>query len=343
MMDKYNVYTVQDFLDDLEFIQFVKYPDSNHSTFWKKWRAENPPNAQAYDEAELYLRSILQISRIEPTVEFTNNLFNEIEIGITTNLKIKRIKSMRLWSATAAAVLVFLGIAWYYQSLIVVKTGNGVLKTVVLPDSSIVHLNANSSVSYHRAWKWISKRKVYTTGEVLLEVKHTNKDASHIMSYDRFTAYTGDVAIDVLGTKFNLKNRDNHITVSLLNGRISLYNITRPYEVKILQPGDIVIQGPGGFHELTRDLKQVKHTTSWTEKNLIGENLSIPDLIKEFHYMYGKEIVVTDSVLLNNKIDGRISLRSEESIIYTLANILRASIRFEKDTIYLDPKKENNY
>lgn len=342
-MNKYNIYTTQDFLDDMDFVHFVKYPENNHSNFWNQWRAGDPPNGQDYDEALAYLQTLFQISRLEPSVEFASSLFNEIEIGIATNQNRK--KSIRLWTAvsSAAAVLLILGISWYYQSLIVIQTSSGVLKTVVLPDSSVAHLNANSSIAYHRAWEWLSKREVYTTGEVLLEVKHTNKDKSHIKENERFTAYTGDVAVDVLGTKFNLKNRDNQITVSLLDGRISMRNINLSGSTRILEPGDIVIQGPNGFQQLNRSLQKVTHLTSWTHNTLIGENLAIADLIKEFRYLYGKEIVVQDSTLLNNKIDGRISLNSEESIIYTIANILKARIRFEKDTIYLDPKSESNY
>lgn len=338
-MEKYNSYTTQDFLDDLDFLQYVKYPDSDNVHRWEQWRASNPSNEQAYNEALFYLRNLLKISRIEPSLEFTNALFDDIEIGILRNRKIRYIG---LWSSVAAALLFFLGSGWYYQSLIVVETGSGVLKTVILPDSSTVQLNANSSISYHRAWNWMAKRKVYTTGEVLLEVKHTNKDESHIDDKDRFTAYTGDVAIDVLGTKFNLKNRDNQITVSLLNGRISLYNVNTPGQVMILKPGDIVTQGTTGFQELNNNLQKVTNTASWTEKTIVSENLSVADLINEFRYMYGKEIIVKDSLLLKNKIDGRISLKSEESIIYTIANILKASIRFEKDTIFLDPKSETD-
>ena len=82
----------------------------------------------------------------------------------------------------------------------------------------------------------------------------------------------------------------------------------------------------------------MQETVAWTKKTLIGEDLAVSDLVDEFRYIYGKRIVVSDTALLKRKIDGRVFLKSEESIIYSIANILQANIRVKKDTIYLDPK-----
>ena len=340
IMEKYTNYSTQDFLDDLDFVRFAKYPDRDDFGNWKVWRATNPENAAAYDEALAYLRALYGISRIKPSQLLADNLFQDIERGIAGNRKKRKNQIIRLWAAVAAvaAVALFVTAGWYYQSMIVIQTGSGVLQTVVLPDSSTVQLNANSSVAYRRAWKWLSKREVYTTGETLLEVRHLNKDTTDIRKGERFMAYTGDLAVEVLGTKFNLKNRDHKITVSLLEGRIALRNLKHAGETKILVPGDVVVEGSQDFQNLNANRKSAQESISWTQKTLTGENLTVADLTNEFRYLYGKEIIISDPALLNRKIDGRISLNSQESIIYSIANILKANIRMEKDTIYLDPK-----
>lgn len=339
-MEKYTSYSTQDFLDDLDFVRFAKQPDRDDLGNWHAWRAGNPENAAAYDAALAYLQTLYGITRIQPDPLFADHLFRDIEQGIAGNRRKRRNHIIRLWAAAAGAAAVALVVtaAWYYQSMIVIQTGSGVLQTVVLPDSSTVQLNANSSVAYRRAWNWLSKREVYTSGEALLEVRHLNKDTADIRAGERFTAYTGDLAVEVLGTKFNLKNRDNKITVSLLEGRIALRNRKYAGETKILAPGDVVVDGIQGFRKLNADKKAAQQKVAWTQKTLTGENLAVADLINEFRYIYGKEIIVSDTALLNRKIDGRISLNSQESIIYTIANILQANIRIGKDTIYLDPK-----
>lgn len=340
IMDKYTNYSTQDFLDDLDFVRFARQPDQDDVGNWKAWRSGDPKNAAAYDEAFAYLHALYGIERIKPSQLFADNLFQDIERGIAGNRKKRKNRIIRLWTgaAVAAAVAVFVTAAWYYQSMIVIRTGSGVLQTVLLPDSSTVRLNANSSVAYRRAWKWLSKREVYTTGEALLEVKHLNKDMADIREGERFMAYTGDLAVEVLGTKFNLKNRDHKVIVSLLEGRIALHSLKNAGETKILVPGDVVVDGSQGLRYVRADKKAAQQTVSWTQKTLIGENLTVADLTNEFRYVYGKEIIISDPALLNRKIDGRISLNSQESIIYSIANILQANIRMGKDTIYLDPK-----
>ncbi|MDQ1149730.1 FecR family protein [Sphingobacterium zeae] len=341
-MEKYTSYRTQDFLDDLDFVRFVKQPKRDDVFNWKAWRAGNPKNAASYDDALAYLHALYGITRIRPDQEFTDDLFEDIERGIAGKRKKRRNQIVRLWAAAtgAAAVALFITLSWYYRSMVVVETGSGEFQTVLLPDSSTVQLNANSSIAYRRAWNWLSKREVFTTGEVLLEVKHLNKDTSAIREDERFTAYTGDVAVEVLGTKFNLKNRDNKITVSLLEGRIALRNSKHLGETKILAPGDIVEADIEGFRHLSAGKKAAQQAVGWTQKTLTGENLTVADLTNELRYVYGKEIIISDPALLNRKIDGRISLASQESIIYSIANILQANIRMEKDTIYLDPKEE---
>lgn len=339
-MEKYTNYSTQDFLDDLDFVRFARQPHRDDFGNWKAWRARNPKNAPAYDEALAYLHALDGITRIKPSQLFADNLFQDIERGIARNKKKRKNRIVRLWAAAAAvaAVALFVTAGWYYQSMIVIQTGSGVLQTVVLPDSSTVQLNANSSVAYRRAWKWLSKREVYTTGEALLEVRHLNKDTTAIREEERFMAYTGDLAVEVLGTKFNLKNRDHKVIVSLLEGRIALRNRKHAGEIKILVPGDVVVDDIMGFQNLNANRKSAQESISWTQKSLTGENLTVADLTNEFRYLYGKEIIIGDPALLNRKIDGRISLNSQESIIYSIANILKANIRMEKDTIYLDPK-----
>jgi hypothetical protein len=59
-------------------------------------------------------------------------------------------------------------------------------KRITLPDNSLVTLNANSSISYHRAWAWQNIREVWVSGEVYLNVTHLNTDPTHIKTRKSF-------------------------------------------------------------------------------------------------------------------------------------------------------------
>ncbi|PRD52027.1 FecR family protein [Sphingobacterium gobiense] len=340
-MDQYDVYTTQDFLTDLDFVKSVKYPDHAEARRWAAWRAAQPPNAAAYDEALFYLRGILGLERLVPTQLYADQLYMDIEEGIEKSRRDKKRKMRRLWvyRISAAAVLLCTGLFWYFTSLITVTTGNGEIQMVQLPDSSVVQLNANSSIVYRRALMWLDNREVRVTGEALFDVKHITTGSFLLSPAPAFIAYSGDIAVEVLGTKFNIKNRDAKTTVSLLEGKIALRNVNLPDEVKVLEAGDVATYAERNVPEIEKNAEAVAQASAWVEKNLVATNLSVEELIDEFRYIYGREIVVTDTTLLKTRIDGRISLNTAENVIYSLANILQANIRLDQDTIYLDPKK----
>ncbi|PRD46947.1 FecR family protein [Sphingobacterium haloxyli] len=340
-MDQYNVYTTQDFLTDLDFVKSVKYPDHAEARRWAAWRAAQPPNAAAYDEALFYLSGILGLERLVPTQLYADQLYMDIEEGIEKNKRNKKRKVRRLlvYRITAAAVLLCAGLFWYFTSLITVATGNGEIQMVQLPDSSVVQLNANSSIVYRRALMWLDKREVHVTGEALFDVKHLAMHTSLPSSAKTFIAYSGNIAVEVLGTKFNIKNRGQKTIVSLLEGKIALRNVSHPGEVKILEAGDVATYAEHSVPEIEKNAAAVAQASAWVEKNLVATNLSVGELIDEFRYIYGREIVITDTTLLKTRIDGRISLHTAENVIYSLANILQANIRIDQDTVYLDPKK----
>ncbi len=339
-MGKYCDYTIFDFLDDPDFMSHLKNPDLDSALTLRDWRASNPPNAEAYDNARLVAERLLSVARIIPSDQFTDALYADIDTAIASRAETrKRIRRYaRIGSAAAAFVGFFLGILWYVQATVTISTGNGEIRSATLPDSSIIHLNANSSVTYRRAWQWFDRREVYTTGEVMLNVKHLNVDPSKKAASGLFTAYSGDLAIDVLGTTFNIKNRDNSITVSLLVGKIKLRDRNAPTDIRTLVAGDEVQYQLGRLSQVLPVGEPVRQSTSWTSRNMVAVNLSVAEMIQEFRHLYGQEIVVRDTALLNKRIDGRVSLSSRESILYSLANILEARIETKGDTIILNSK-----
>ena len=307
----------------------------------EKW-VNKSSNLSNYVEASRILKSILAAERFEPTSEFSTALFGDISRVIQNNQQRRKTKARMfvITGLSAAALLIFFTTWWFYTSLITYTTGNNEILTVELPDHSIVRLNSNSSLSYRRAWKWIGQREVHTTGEAYFEVVKSRKSSSHGKP-NSFRSYSGGVVVEVLGTKYNVRNRAGIVQIALIEGAIKVKNIRNVNDLEqILKAGE-TIQYDGEFlRKHTYNKETVKKAKTWISKNYVFENLSVDELIKEYSYIYGKHIVLSDSLLLNRLIDGKVSLKTEQSLIYSLANILAADVRISKDTIYLDIKDE---
>ncbi|MEQ8686763.1 MAG: FecR domain-containing protein [Imperialibacter sp.] len=80
-----------------------------------------------------------------------------------------------------------------------------------LPDSSRVILNKGSKLEYD-AESWATERRVSLTGEGFFKVKPAS----------RFVVATSDGEVTVLGTSFNVRNRDQYFEVRCFEGKVAV-------------------------------------------------------------------------------------------------------------------------
>ncbi|MFT3948517.1 MAG: FecR family protein [Agriterribacter sp.] len=97
----------------------------------------------------------------------------------------------------------------------VVVSLNGERKKVQLPDSTIVHLNSGSRLSYNNDFGK-GNRQVWLSGEAFFQV---TKDAAH-----PFLVNTDRMTVKVLGTVFNVKayNTKEDIETTVVEGRVEV-------------------------------------------------------------------------------------------------------------------------
>lgn len=113
--------------------------------------------------------------------------------------------------AAAAAILVT-GTYFYLNSLdTAVSTAYAQNKEIILPDNSKVILNADSKVTYSEK-KWNDNRNITLEGEAFFKVAKG----------ERFTVATKAGDVTVLGTQFNVENREDFFEVTCYEGLVSV-------------------------------------------------------------------------------------------------------------------------
>jgi len=342
MMEKYNHYSAEDFLDDDDFIRHVKYQRPEDVGQWNDWLSSSPPNEEAYKEAFVCLSAMLSVVRIEPEPQAGRQSWLILERQIGTLERQRRGRRLvRMFAAAAVACIgLVLASYWYYQAQVSVVTGYGEQRQVVLPDHSTVTLNANSSLTWYRAWNWRHGREVWLTGEALFKVEPGARAGAAGGSgnpAERFTAYAGDLSVAVLGTTFNIRQRRGRIMVSLLSGKISITNRSRPGPSLILQPGDAA-NSDGTAVQVSRIVRLTSQPQAWVDHKIMASGMTVQDIIDNYEDIYGYHIVLGNPAQAAKKIDGTLSLETEDGVVNMLANILNAYIHREGKTIYLRPK-----
>ena len=121
------------------------------------------------------------------------------------------------WVKYGVAAAVLLLAAWIFypnQNAVQFKTAMGERTEGILPDESTFVLNAESELTYN-AKTWASERELSLRGEAFFEVKKGSK----------FKVETPDGAVEVLGTKFNVRSRANALEVTCQSGKVAVINL----------------------------------------------------------------------------------------------------------------------
>lgn len=125
----------------------------------------------------------------------------------------------------AASVLIFAG--WYLSqwsgSTVVYQLAKGEKTEGILPDGSTFILNAESSLSYNKN-NWSKNRTIKLKGEAFFEVKRGHT----------FKVETPTGAVQVLGTKFNVRSRAETMEVRCHSGKVAVFSEDKKSEEILL-------------------------------------------------------------------------------------------------------------
>ncbi len=330
----YTSYNTEHFLDDADFLRYIKHNNPVDVAFWNNWQSATPENLNSFREAKIQLQLILSDQPKIGENNFRNQLLKDINIAIDNLDQTKRRKTIRLiWtSGIAAGLLVIAFTSWFFLSTVTVKSNFAENHSVYLPDGSEVQLNANSVLTYARAFKWKARREVYLSGEAYFRVKHININPDQIKKGELFVAITNGAKVEVLGTEFNLKDRHNKTTIALIKGKIQVSS-NKTGKSYIMRPGDFIDFDHKGNR--VENATGLNNQTAWLSGKIIVNQTSVNEILREFEDLYGYKVILDSPALGNKKIDGAISIKSEESLLFTLKNILNVDIKKEGKTIYL--------
>ncbi len=272
----------------------------------------------------------------------------------------------------AAVVVVTAGITWGVfglhqnrslrrQSVQVIRVPAGSVATVLLPDSTKVWLNAESSLTYDPAVFGKKSRDVTLTGEAYFDVTHNRKK--------QFVVNASTIRIRVFGTRFNVKAYPEDATVetTLEEGKIELEKISgkkaagktppvilKPEQRAVLvkNEGRLLLSdvippekpGDDGSREisvksgkiLVADKVDTRVYTSWKDGRLIIRGEPLEHLAKKLERRYDVHIVFRDNEAGSLRFTGILENETLEQVLYAIQ--LTSPIRYTIDhkTVYLE-------
>lgn len=221
-----------------------------------------------------------------------------------------------VWRSVAGVLLIGL-LAFFFKETLLYKTYRadyGDTRTVRLSDGSVVDLNANSTLRVSRWMNWQTVREVWVTGEAYFSVKSTA---------DRrcFLVHTPQLNVEVLGTKFNIKDRDKSAKVVLQEGKVRVRCNEKDKGIALLEnTGEVAELNIESDKMVTRRVDPSFHTV-WKEKKLKFEEAYLSVVLESIREYYGVDIISSDTALLQRKFSGTLPNDNLDIILRSLKNI----------------------
>ena len=196
-----------------------------------------------------------------------------------------------------------------------VESPRGSKLKLSLPDGTSVWLNADSKLLYDNNFG-INNRDVTLCGEGYFEVSK-NKNLP-------FQVVSDDIKVEVLGTKFNVKNypEDPNIKVALLEGSVMLYD---SLESTILKPNQIA-QYDKQNKKTTLKTIAAENTSAWINGHLYFDEENMETIALALERAFDVNITIKDETLKKMIFYGDFIIESNN--IDEIMNIMAATNKF---------------
>lgn len=287
-------------------------------------------------EGQRVLEKIMEeeASGLKLTVKHEPNykhILSDIHLVIeqSTQKKPRIIPLYRRWHSVAAAASFVLAVAAWWMlgqpaDMELHETAYGETSVIELYDGSTVTLNANSTL---KVATLSDKREVWLEGEAFFEVEEVTYEDEKV----KFVVHTREVDVVVVGTTFNVQNRNDKTQVLLNSGKVWLENSIDKLE---MEPGELAETNRQG-RILKKEVPNADTYLAWKENKLVCRNTSLQEITEVIYHRFGYTTKFADDSLKALSVTGTLPLYQITLLTEALQESLDISIQPEGQTLLL--------
>ena len=363
------MYTIEQLILDPTFIHYCYKSNVQDVQTWEGYAAQSPENEAAVAEARkmlLLLNQMLKSREEKMALSEFKKLALEQEqryaAGSVTTLAAqyfqeegqsktpvplyKRRSFVRVWYASAAAVLLLMGLALFnhyqeerkidlafkkeQQQYQVYKSPFGERMSITLADNSKVILNANSILKVPHGYNKDS-RKVVLLGSAYFDIS-PNAELP-------FSLESSDMKATVLGTSFYMRAypHESGQQVELLSGKLKVqkaYKSTLDNQPEILLPGDMVMLNRS-VDLMEKETFDIQQRQAWVKGQLKFKDTSFRAVVTALEDWYGVPIEIQGEQKSAGKFSGTYENESLERVLNMFCFATDCNFKIEKEKVIL--------
>lgn len=287
-MDRYQNFTLEDFVWDDQFRSWVLRPTREDEAKWQHWMSQYPDKIALINRAKEIVRAIgvesTELSAFEKRAAIRNIIAKLRTTEPLVEATAQTPFFQQSWLRYAASLLLLCGLAWGIMSRkearlvdyeeLVTSTDEQLIEKLnttdkpirlLLEDGSEVTLDPGSKISYPEHFN-SQKRELYLSGEAFFSIAK--------LPSRPFYVYANEVVTKVLGTSFYVRSYQNEkeVSVTVKTGRVAVFTRSDPTLDKKLSEKEL----KGVVIEPNQQIVVVRESVRIT-KSLIAQ----PELITE--------------------------------------------------------------
>ncbi len=245
------------------------------------WLEESEANRQYFDEVNSTYQASITLNRLNhhKVDQAWQMLSQRIEQEPIVQKKRPKPSSLLIYKiaatvcllvATAALLFKLIPGSTHEQHATIVRNSKGNNTRILLPDSSTVWLNANSTLEYTNEFG-NTTREVTLKGEAFFDVKKDNK---------AFIVKTDKIQVHVKGTRFNIEAYKKNATVktTLEEGKVELH-VDGNNKFFTMKPGDQIILNTQ-LNDIVVKKVNPFDVSAWKEDELVFDNTPLSEAIE---------------------------------------------------------------
>jgi ferric-dicitrate binding protein FerR (iron transport regulator) len=289
------------------------------------------------DDEDRLLLDVLENVRLDCDYEQANRIKSEVEESMYHKIfdpkqaKAKGRRNPYIFLLAVAACFAVVAVSTYYvylhrgdtrtddNSFIAFSFSNGV-SSVVLPDSSVVTLNAGSTFSYAGDYNR-TIRKVYLDGEACFDVRPDKKKA--------FIVSLGKIDVRALGTVFNVRAypEDREVVTSLISGSVQIEDKESEMICR-LSPDQAAVYAKE-TSQIQIEACDSKYAIGWMSGEVLFKRKSFPDICKILSRKFNCSIDIRNEAIKKKVFTGKFA---NNETLSEILDIMRINFPFNYTT-----------
>ena len=320
--------------DDLLISYILQEVSDEQARLVTEWRTADAANEQRFNQFKMIWDSSKNF-KADPDIDAHASLQKvkqRADEQKTSQAKVVSLHNRYGWLKIAAAVLFFAGGSWlYYNQFMnhqVQFETPGIVKTDTLPDGSRVTLNKYALLRYPEKFTGDQRNVTLVKGEGFFNIT-PNKAKPFIIT-------TGKTTIRVVGTSFNVKNKNGLIEVIVETGIVQVTNSWNKVMIA-LKPGEMALVNP-------QTGKMIKLKTPdnlyayFRSDEFVFKNVTLYRLVQSLNEAYDSHIIIDKSVSKNQIMTGSLKTKDPLDVILNVISIV-LKIKVEKTSNLIILKK----